>query len=115
MKVVVLAITLLIALCSVSGDHLVVGNVANRVLLAKHEMVEYNAFPFMKRVKYYFYSGPEYKKIQGIQALDTLHSRASVNITAGGVGHSFVNLRMKSERGKGLAYDIGIYVNPDFQ
>ncbi|KAJ2938394.1 hypothetical protein O0L34_g13319 [Tuta absoluta] len=114
-KIVSILALVVLAACLVTADHLVIGNVANRVQLAKHELVEYNAFPFMKRVKMYFYSGPDYKKIQGIQALDTLHSKASINITAGGIGHSFVNMRMKSERGRGLSYDIGIYVNPDFQ
>ncbi|CAH0717058.1 unnamed protein product, partial [Brenthis ino] len=94
--------------------HLVVGNIANRVILAHQEHVQYNAIPFMKRVKYYFYSSPDNKVIQGIQALDTMHSKASVNITAGGVGKTFVNFRFKSERGTGLDYDVGIYVYPDF-
>ncbi|CAG5005671.1 unnamed protein product [Parnassius apollo] len=115
MRAVILLFVLTISLYSADGDHLVVGNVADRVVLADHTTVEYNAFPFMKRVKYYFFSSPDNKRIQGIQVLDNLHSKASVNVTAGGVGHSFVNLRMKSERGKGLSYDIGIYVSPDYQ
>ncbi|XP_026316486.1 uncharacterized protein LOC113227713 [Hyposmocoma kahamanoa] len=115
MKFLFVAFVIVAAIFAAKGEHLVIGNVANRVKLAKHELVEYNAIPFMKRVKQFFYAAPDNKKIQGIQAIDTLHSRASMNITAGGIGHSFVNLRMKSERGRSLAYDIGIYVNPDFQ
>lgn len=42
-------------------------------------------------------------------AYDNLHSKASATVTAGGVGFTYVNIRMKSERGKGLQYDIGIY------
>lgn len=54
----------IITILSVKADHFVVGNVANRVKLAKHELVEYNAIPFKKRVKYYFYSQPDQKIIQ---------------------------------------------------
>ncbi|XP_072937693.1 uncharacterized protein [Epargyreus clarus] len=106
---------LLVACATVSAEHLVVGNTANRVVVAHHELVEYNAIPFMKRVKNFFYSSPINKPIQGIQALDTMHCKSTANITAGGLGYPFVNIRMKSERGKGLSYDIGIYVLPDFQ
>ncbi|XP_041988327.1 uncharacterized protein LOC121739816 [Aricia agestis] len=97
-----------------SGDHLVVGNVANRVVEVHHERVEYNAIPFMKRVKQYFYTSPNNRPIAGIQALDNWHSKSSINITAGGVGYPFANLRLKSERGRGMSYDIGIYASPDY-
>ncbi|XP_011568649.2 uncharacterized protein LOC105398274 [Plutella xylostella] len=112
MKSLVFLSVILAAILYGNSEHLIVGNVADRVVLANHTKVEYNAFPFMKRVKQYFYSGP--KVIQGIQALDLQHSKSSVNITAGGVGSTFVNLRFKSERGGGLDYDVGIYVKPDF-
>ncbi|XP_047038350.1 uncharacterized protein LOC124643405 [Helicoverpa zea] len=108
---IILTVCLLVA---VYADHLIVGNVSNRVVLANQTKVEYNAIPFMKRVKYFFYSQTDNRLIQGIQALDTLHSKASINITAGGVGYSYVNLRLKSERGRGLSYDIGIYVQDYF-
>ncbi|XP_045508232.1 uncharacterized protein LOC123704028 [Colias croceus] len=98
----------------VHATHLVVGNIADRVVLEHQEKVEYNAIPFMKRVKYFFYSSPTNRPIRGIQALDMYHSKSSINITAGGVGYPFVNMRLKSERGRGLSYDIGIYVSPAF-
>ncbi|KAM3955223.1 uncharacterized protein ACR2FA_010903 [Aphomia sociella] len=113
MKLIILLLIVTIT-CYVNASNFVVGNVSNRVTLSNHTLIEYNAIPFMKRVKYYFYSLPGTRKIEGIQALDTLHSKSSINITAGGVGHSFVNLRMKSERGRGLSYDIGIYVRQDY-
>ncbi|XP_037302399.1 uncharacterized protein LOC115456455 isoform X2 [Manduca sexta] len=91
--------------------HMVIGNVNNRVRLYNETVVEYNAIPFMKRVKYYFVALPGNEKIQGIQALDNLKSTSSINITAGGVGHSFANLRLKSERGRGINYNIGVYVS----
>lgn len=64
MKVLFVAIVIVAAIFVAKGDHLVIGNVANRVQLAKHELVEYNAIPFMKRVKQFFYTGPDNKKIQ---------------------------------------------------
>lgn len=36
-------------------------------------------------------------------------SEASTNVTGGGIGYEYVDLRMKSERGTGLHYDIYIY------
>ncbi|OWR53432.1 REPAT31 protein [Danaus plexippus plexippus] len=69
----------------------------------------------MKRVKFFFYNTPDNRPIRGIQALDPLHTKSSVNVTAGGVGFPFVNLRMKSERGKTMVFDIGIYVDPDLR
>lgn len=40
---------------------------------------------------------------------DLKNSEASANITQGGIGHNFLNIRMKSERGRGLKYDVYIY------
>lgn len=42
-------------------------------------------------------------------AYDNLHSSASAIVTAGGLGYTYVNLRLESERGGALDYDIGIY------
>ncbi|CAG4971984.1 unnamed protein product [Parnassius apollo] len=67
-------------------------------------------FPFKKRVKEVFYSDPAMQIIRGIVARDVEQSEASATITAGGVGFSFVNLRLKSGRGSGLNYQIEIYV-----
>lgn len=49
-------------------------------------------------------------KFQGIIARDLEHTDASGTITAGGVGFTFVNIRLKSERGGSLNYQIEIYV-----
>ncbi|OWR49490.1 REPAT31 protein [Danaus plexippus plexippus] len=48
--------------------------------------------------------------IKGIIARDLDHTKASATITAGGVGSTFANIRLKSERGSGLNYQIEIYV-----
>lgn len=50
-----------------------------------------------------------YSKLQRILAYDNLHSKAEAEVTAGGIGYTYVNLRLKSEPGVGLDYDIGIY------
>ena len=42
-------------------------------------------------------------------AYDNKRTNASAEVTAGGIGYTFVNLRLKSERGKELDFDIGIY------
>lgn len=42
-------------------------------------------------------------------AYDNKHTNATATVTAGGIGYTYVNLRLKSERGKELDYDIGIY------
>lgn len=42
-------------------------------------------------------------------AYDLTHSGASANVTQGGLGYNYVNIRMKSDRGEKLHYDIYIY------
>ncbi|XP_028157052.1 uncharacterized protein LOC114350438 isoform X2 [Ostrinia furnacalis] len=111
MKTLLLLLIITLTSYYVAAEHLLVGDISHAEL-ASSEAVQYNAIPFKKRVKYYFYTQPDNRKIRGIQAIDNLHSKASMNITAGGVGQAFVNLRMKSERGSGLDYNIGIYVEP---
>lgn len=49
-------------------------------------------------------------KFQGVIARDLDHTDAIGTITAGGVGSTFVNIRLKSERGGSLNYQIEIYV-----
>ena len=47
---------------------------------------------------------------QGIVARDLDHTDAVATVTAGGVGQSYANIRLKSERGSGLNYQLEIYV-----
>ncbi|CAH2259267.1 jg10024 [Pararge aegeria aegeria] len=74
------------------------------------EKSNYMAIPFKKRVKEVFYSDPAQQTIRGVIARDLDHSEGSASITAGGVGSSFVNIRLKSARGHSLNYQIEIYV-----
>ncbi|XP_046965282.1 uncharacterized protein LOC124533809 [Vanessa cardui] len=78
--------------------------------LVWQEKAEYRAIPFKKRVKELFYTDPGQQIIRGVIARDLDHNDATATITAGGVGSSFVNIRMKSERGGSLNYQIEIYV-----
>ncbi|KPJ19462.1 hypothetical protein RR48_11089 [Papilio machaon] len=74
-----------------------------------HTAVRYPAIPYKRRVENIFYSNQDQKKIKSILVYDNLHSEASASVTAGGVGYSFVNIRLKSEKGRNVDYDIGIY------
>ncbi|KAM3966997.1 uncharacterized protein ACR2FA_011880 [Aphomia sociella] len=99
---------LLVSITTVYCEHLIMGDVNNRQLIY-HTTAQYDAFPFMKRVKTVFYSNTEQKVIKSILVYDNMYSKATASITAGGIGYTYVNLRLKSERGRGLDYDIGLY------
>lgn len=71
---------------------------------------DYMGIPFKKRVKEVFYSDPGQQIIRGIIARDIDHTDASATLTAGGVGFTYANIRLKSARGNGLHYQIEIYV-----
>ncbi|CAH0399564.1 unnamed protein product [Chilo suppressalis] len=45
----------------------------------------------------------------GVLAYDLSNSDATANITQGGIGYNYVNLRMKSSRGKSIKFDVYIY------
>ncbi|CAH0674032.1 unnamed protein product [Spodoptera exigua] len=91
----------------VTCDHLILGNTNNNQNMIYHTTAHYAAIPFIKRVKNIFYSGNAV--INSILAYDNKHTNASAAVTAGGIGYTYVNLRLKSARGKELDYDIGIY------
>lgn len=46
---------------------------------------------------------------QAITAIDLDKSNARASITSGGVGSTFVNVRIKSMRGDGLNYQVQIF------
>ncbi|KAL0881766.1 hypothetical protein ABMA27_001550 [Loxostege sticticalis] len=108
MKIQVVLIVFLSMVWLVRCEHLILGD-ANKKTLIHHTVAQYHAIPFTKRVKEVFFSSPDQRVINSILVYDNLHSLASATVTAGGVGYTYVNIRMKSERGKGLDYDIGIY------
>ncbi|CAK1581228.1 unnamed protein product [Parnassius mnemosyne] len=98
----------------VECSHTFMGTSVQREL-AFHKAVKYSAYLFQKRIEYLNVTIPnnrlQYGRyITGILAYDLTNSGASTNVTAGGLGYTFVNLRMKSDRGKDLRYDIYVYI-----
>ncbi|XP_075979472.1 uncharacterized protein LOC142978786 [Anticarsia gemmatalis] len=112
MKVYALVL-LVAAVAIVECGHTFLGTNVNRPMVYHHQ-AEYGSKVFRKRVENLYYMLPQVpsnfgRSIQGILAYDQTHSSASVNVTSGGLGYNFVNLRMKSERGTKLHYDVYIY------
>ncbi|XP_045447366.1 probable salivary secreted peptide [Melitaea cinxia] len=104
-----LFIVLASCVCFSYCKDLIVGTSFNHRLIWQ-EKAEYNAIPLKKRVKEVFFADPGQQKIMGIIARDLDHTDAIATITAGGVGESYANIRLKSDRGSGLNYQIEIYV-----
>ncbi|KOB76496.1 Uncharacterized protein OBRU01_01937 [Operophtera brumata] len=104
----VLLIVLLSCVCVTYCSDLIVGSSFNNRLLWQQK-AEYNSIPLKKRVKEVFFSDPGQQIIKGIIARDLDHTDGIASITAGGVGFSYANMRLKSARGSGLNYQIEIY------
>ncbi|XP_049867332.1 probable salivary secreted peptide [Pectinophora gossypiella] len=107
-SIYILGVLVLVCVSSCVGKDLIVGNSFNTRLLWQQK-AEYMGIPFKKRVKEVFFSDPGQQVIRAIIARDVDHTDASATVTAGGVGSTFANLRLKSERGSGLNYIIEIY------
>ncbi|XP_004934347.2 uncharacterized protein LOC114240949 [Bombyx mandarina] len=108
-----IVVLLLAAAVIVECGHTFVGTSVNRPLVYHHD-VQYSSKMFRKRVENLHFSLPHVpsifgRSIQGILAFDKTYSTASANITQGGIGYNFVNLRMKSERGSKIHYDVYIF------
>nr|NP_001299313.1 uncharacterized protein LOC106125204 precursor [Papilio xuthus]BAM18413.1 unknown secreted protein [Papilio xuthus] len=110
MKATAILFIVFLACISVTyGKDLITGTSFNGRLIWQ-EKVEYNAIPLKKRVKEVFFSDPGQQLIKGIIARDLDHTEGYATITAGGVGFSYANIRLKSERGSGLNYQVEVYV-----
>ncbi|CAG5059289.1 unnamed protein product [Parnassius apollo] len=113
MKLLIVSL-LIAATVIVECSHTFMGTSVQRKM-AFHKTVKYSAYLFQKRIEYLNVSIPhnrlqDGRYITGILAYDLTKSGASTNVTAGGLGYTFVNLRMKSDRGKELRYDIYVYI-----
>ncbi|XP_052758409.1 uncharacterized protein LOC116412677 [Galleria mellonella] len=111
MKIIILILS---AVVFVECGHTFMGTNVLRPLV-QHHKAKFSSYIFRKRVEYYNYTLPRIyivngESIKGILAYDLTDSSASANITQGGIGYNYFNLRMKSERGKKLYYDIYVYV-----
>ncbi|CAH0407956.1 unnamed protein product [Chilo suppressalis] len=95
---------------AVNSDDLQVGTSVNGVLVHV-EAVKLSSIPLKVRTKNVFYNDNSTipKVIKGISAIDLDRSKAKATITSGGVGATFANIRLKSQRGDGLNYQIQIF------
>ncbi|KAF9800994.1 hypothetical protein SFRURICE_006037 [Spodoptera frugiperda] len=112
MHIYSLAIVLAVVVVSECG-HTFLGTSVLRPLVF-HKEVRYPAKVLVKRIENFNFTLPAVpgvynRSIQGILAYDLTNSGASANVTQGGLGHNFVNIRMKSDRYKEIHYDIYIY------
>ncbi|XP_052737705.1 uncharacterized protein LOC112053416 [Bicyclus anynana] len=98
-----------VVLSSCLASDLNVGRVYNARIVFRKK-ANYHAIPLKKRVKEVFYADPHQQILRGIIAKDLDHSESNATITAGGVGFSFANIRLKSARGHGLNYQIEMFV-----
>ncbi|KAJ8732387.1 hypothetical protein PYW07_014986 [Mythimna separata] len=85
------------------------GTTANGTL-GYQETVKLSSVPLTSRIKNVFYNSNNTKIIKGILATDLQKTKAEPSVTAGGVGFSFVNLRLKGEKGKALNYLVQVFV-----
>ncbi|KAG6446067.1 uncharacterized protein LOC115440892 [Manduca sexta] len=110
MKLYILGLLLAVVVATECGHTFMGTNVMRRQ--AHHAKAKFAANTFSKRIEYVSYTIPNShnQSIQGILAYDLTNSGASANVTSGGLGFNHVTLRLKSDRGKRLQYDIYIYV-----
>ncbi|VVD00376.1 unnamed protein product [Leptidea sinapis] len=102
-------ILFLCLLCYCLSYDMFIGDTVHRKMVF-HQRVKDIAIPFKKRIQTLSYSDPEKRLIKGIAAIDNDFSHASANITQGGVGYSYVTVRMKSQRHHPLNFEVEIYV-----
>ncbi|GBP72427.1 hypothetical protein EVAR_7086_1 [Eumeta japonica] len=107
-------LVLMMCFVAVNSYHTFLGTNVGRKLIYHYD-ASYHASPFRKRVEYLNFIIPAGsqnfgKVIQGILACDMTHTSATANVTGGGLGFTSMTLRMKSERGKSLHYDVRGYV-----
>ncbi|CAH2098172.1 unnamed protein product [Euphydryas editha] len=68
------------------------------------------AVPLIKREQEIYFEYPVAdQKIKGIIIRDLDNGLAEPSINRGGIGFSFANIKLKSERGSGLNYQIEIF------
>ncbi|CAH2243544.1 uncharacterized protein LOC120632808 [Pararge aegeria] len=112
MKLYVFCAALVAAVVVIECSHTFLGTNVQRQKVF-HRNIKYGSYVFRKRVEYLNFTMPtKYgygRSIQGILAYDKVKSTASANVTAGGLGFNYVTLRMKSERGRDISYDVYIY------
>ncbi|KAL0840003.1 hypothetical protein ABMA28_015330 [Loxostege sticticalis] len=105
----IFGLVLCVLLVNVKSTDLQVGSSVNGELIYM-ETVKLSSIPLKVRTKNVFYNnGTNPRVIKGIAAIDLDRSKARATITSGGVGSTFANIKLKSERGDGLHYQIQIF------
>ncbi|CAH2243546.1 jg1593 [Pararge aegeria aegeria] len=112
MKVYIFFAALVAAVVIIECSHTFMGtNVLRQQVL--HRDVKYSSRMFRKRVELFNFTMPASfgygRSIQGILAYDRTNSDASANVTSGGLGFNYLTLRMKSDRGNDIHFDVYIY------
>lgn len=97
----------------VASKSVIVGQISDYsgvVRKVYEKQVEASGIPFIKREEeVYFEYAVGDQKIKGIAIKDLENGLAEASINRGGLGLSFVNIKLKSERGSGYKYLIEIY------
>ncbi|GBP72424.1 hypothetical protein EVAR_7083_1 [Eumeta japonica] len=84
-------------------------------VLIHYGNVHSRAIPFRRSVTTFSYAIPDLpvtfgRTIQGIEVLDLTYSAATARIVQGGLGYNYVDLRLVSDYGLPLNYDVYIYI-----
>ncbi|XP_021192384.3 uncharacterized protein LOC110377721 [Helicoverpa armigera] len=107
MKSTLILCVLLTTLASVLSSTYFFGKETKDTKIIHRDKLRYEAIPLKKRIKTYTYNGTA--PIKAISCYDFQNSEASVNITSGGIGYNYVELRLKSQRSYRLDFAIEIY------
>ncbi|CAH0602089.1 unnamed protein product [Chrysodeixis includens] len=104
---IIVSVLVIMTVSSVMSSTYFFGEQSKNSRLVFRDRVKYEAIPLKKRIKVYTYNGT--LPIKAISCYDYQNSEASVNVTAGGVGYKYMELRLKSQRSYRLDYAIEIY------
>ncbi|CAH2216730.1 uncharacterized protein LOC120625881 [Pararge aegeria] len=104
---VMFLVLVIFALDFCTCNSLQVGTTVNGQL-AYVDTVKLSSIPLKVRTKNVFFNGNH--TIKGIMVLDMAKTKAKASLTSGGVGSTFANIKMKSERGGEINFQIQIFV-----
>ncbi|KAJ8707688.1 hypothetical protein PYW07_011365 [Mythimna separata] len=107
MKLTLLLSVFVLTMTTVLSSTYFFGEQTKDTRIVFRDKLKYEAIPLKKRVKTFTYNGTPI--IKAISCYDFQNSEASVNITSGGIGFNYVELRLKSQRSYRLDYAIEIY------
>ncbi|CAB3250937.1 unnamed protein product [Arctia plantaginis] len=97
-----------LCIAAYNAEDLIVGTSGT---LAYSDNVKISSIPLSTRSKNIFYNTQDTAKIiKGLSVVDLAKSKARATVTSGGVGSTYVNIKLKSERGEGLNYLVQVYV-----